>query len=532
MSTQSTDTTLDTDTARGARVGDPGDGLLPDVAAGPAHARTAASAPTAGAPANPPTAGAPANAAPVAGETRTYRARTVEELIPRIQAELGADAIVVRREKGLTGGVGGFFQRPYVEVEARAGTPRVNRYDSDGAAPALPPALERATAEPTSPASTSTPHASTPAPHASTPAPHASSPAFDEPTAASPAAPPPAIGISPSHELLQETFRELTPASLIADAGTALPAAPNDDPFAAALARAEADLPDVEPAIAPRAATLPTAVPPAATVPQAIAATAPTAVPRGRARQRIEESLLGYGMGEALVAELVETAATHLLPVMPGRTSLARAVHRALCQRIPGGTTLPTTGAAVALAGAGGSGKSACCAALVDAYRARGALPAACATLAAGQAREDLLATLPPHVPQPLPMAAPELARALRAARAEGVLLLDLPALSPADRGAIRAQAALLQTLKPDRVVLALPATLSARAAARLLEALAPLGPSALAITHTDETDQLGVAVEAACRFGLAPEYLLDRGHGRAALTQIDPAYLADRLLP
>ena len=30
-----------------------------------------------------------------------------------------------------------------------------------------------------------------------------------------------------------------------------------------------------------------------------------------------------------------------------------------------------------------------------------------------------------------------------------------------------------------------------------------------LIITHAEETDQIGVAVEAACRFGLAPEYML-----------------------
>jgi hypothetical protein len=207
-------------------------------------------------------------------------------------------------------------------------------------------------------------------------------------------------------------------------------------------------------------------------------------------------------------------------------------VHRALAQRIPMSAPLPTAGAAVALVGAGGGGKSACCAALLDAYRERGTLPAACAAVAAGTVREDFTVVLAPELAQPLPAAAPELARALRGARERGLLLFDLPSLSPADRGAIRAQAALLQSLKPDRVVLALPATLGAKAAAQLMDALRPLGASALAITHADETDQLGVAVETACRCGVAPEYLLDRGRGRAALTQIDPTYLADRLLP
>ena len=53
-------------------------------------------------------------------ETKTFRGRSLEEVLPQIRAELGADAIVVRRREGLAGGVAGFFQRSYVEVEARA----------------------------------------------------------------------------------------------------------------------------------------------------------------------------------------------------------------------------------------------------------------------------------------------------------------------------------------------------------------------------------------------------------------------------
>jgi flagellar biosynthesis GTPase FlhF len=82
-------------------------------------------------------------------------------------------------------------------------------------------------------------------------------------------------------------------------------------------------------------------------------------------------------------------------------------------------------------------------------------------------------------------------------------------------------------------VLVALPATLSAPAAAQLLEALEPLGADGVVFTHADETDQLGVAVEAACRFGLAPEYMLDRARtGGWRLTRVDPTGLAAKLLP
>src|SRR5919108_2834054 len=56
-------------------------------------------------------------------DTKTFRGRTLEELLPKIRAELGPDAIVLRRREGLAGGVGGFFQKSYVEVDARPALP-------------------------------------------------------------------------------------------------------------------------------------------------------------------------------------------------------------------------------------------------------------------------------------------------------------------------------------------------------------------------------------------------------------------------
>src|SRR3954451_18322095 len=56
-------------------------------------------------------------------DVKTFRGRTLEELLPRIREELGPDAIVLRRREGLAGGIGGFFQRSFVEVDARRGQP-------------------------------------------------------------------------------------------------------------------------------------------------------------------------------------------------------------------------------------------------------------------------------------------------------------------------------------------------------------------------------------------------------------------------
>src|ERR1700735_85560 len=75
-----------------------------------------------------------------AGAVRTYHGRTVEDLIGKIQDDLGPDAIIVHRREGLTGGVAGFFQRPYVEIDAIPGGPRIDLYDEEPLPPVLPPA--------------------------------------------------------------------------------------------------------------------------------------------------------------------------------------------------------------------------------------------------------------------------------------------------------------------------------------------------------------------------------------------------------
>src|SRR3954463_8139150 len=84
---------------------------------------------------------------------KTFRGKSLEELLPQIRAELGPDAIVLRRREGTAGGGGGFFSRPYVEVDARAPTAeerpleiRTDRATSEGlSSPAVQALFEQAT---------------------------------------------------------------------------------------------------------------------------------------------------------------------------------------------------------------------------------------------------------------------------------------------------------------------------------------------------------------------------------------------------
>src|SRR4051794_21291248 len=82
-------------------------------------------------------------------DTKTFRGRSLEDVLPQIKADLGPDAEIVRQREGLTGGVGGFFQRACIEVEARVGEeeepqPRFDAYDDEPAAPVFEPDLPTA----------------------------------------------------------------------------------------------------------------------------------------------------------------------------------------------------------------------------------------------------------------------------------------------------------------------------------------------------------------------------------------------------
>src|SRR3954466_12160807 len=88
-------------------------------------------------------------------DLKTFRGRSLEEVLPQIKADLGPDAEIIRQREGLTGGVGGFFQRTCIEVEARVGeesaeeplAPRFDAYDAAQPASGPAPLPERATQE-------------------------------------------------------------------------------------------------------------------------------------------------------------------------------------------------------------------------------------------------------------------------------------------------------------------------------------------------------------------------------------------------
>jgi flagellar biosynthesis protein FlhF len=443
-------------------------------------------------------------------EPRTYRGSDLDELLPKIREELGPDAIVLRQRDGLGGGIGGFFQKRCVEVVARRAAPRVNRYDEGGPAEVpdpVPPAPE-----PPAPAIQEIMRVASPfveqlqAAQAQVQVPVEARPEEEfapVPTADEPAVEP--VRREPAPAAFEAP--EPAPAAPAASAPSA-PAA--SAPAASAPAASAPAAPAPAPAVPAPAATAPAPAAPAPAAP-APAAPAPSEValpeapateppPRAGAAAAHEGVLVAAGIAPALAAEIIGGTLSHAVPFAPKRP-LKHLVRQGLAARIPL-LPPPASGArTIAFVGAGGSGKTLCATRVAAAYDAASDLDVDLVELAAGQ------------VPEPV----------------SGLVLtvIDTPAVSPAAEADTRALARQLRRLGHCEVHVTVPATLSASAVRRLLDGLAPLKPTAIALTHLDEVDHAGPVIDEAIARGVALSYCSDAD----AVVRADPAALAARVL-
>ena len=138
---------------------------------------------------------------------------------------------------------------------------------------------------------------------------------------------------------------------------------------------------------------------------------------QARARAGVARRLQRSGISEELAQELIAAAGAHALALAP-RAGLVQAVRATIAQRIPVAPPLSAKGAAVVLVGAGGSGKTTCCAALLGAYRASSSLPASCATITRSEESSELQVILSPHIMTPTAARTPPRARCGRCAAA------------------------------------------------------------------------------------------------------------------
>ena len=479
---------------------------------------------------------------------KTFRGESLEELLPQIREELGADAVILRQRDGLKGGVGGFFQKRCVEVDARAGAPRVDTYAGaaededirsalDGDAPDFAEELEAELAAVEglnadddrfmrlAAAAAGLAPAGAPGAGSAAPAAPVTAPAFGglQPGIALPAA---AMPIQPADPAVAEGL-EAPAIRAIFEAAA---------PFAEQLHMADAALPRVA-AVEPVPAAAPVAGPvePPAAAPLPVPAAEVDAGPApGRPVQADtqEAALVEGGLSPALAADVVAETVSHVLPFGTPR-QLKRLVRQALARRIPVQGPRALGGAALVLAGAGGTGKTLTVARLAAAYAAGSDLDVVVIALRPRDGGAELAGLLAPAgIAVEVAGSAAEAKSRLAEMAGCALVLVDTPAVSPGDEEGVKAFAAELRRLKGAEVHLCIPATLSAAAAGRVVAAFAPLKPAGIALTHVDETPQVGAVVELAINGGPALTFIGRDTGLEGGLELADPASVAALVLP
>jgi len=221
--------------------------------------------------------------------------------------------------------------------------------------------------------------------------------------------------------------------------------------------------------------------------------------PRTGASASHERALVAAGIAPALAAEILAATVSHGVPFAPNR-ALKHLVRAALAARIPVCPPVAAGRRTIAFVGAGGAGKTLCATRIAEAYAEGSDLEVRIVDLAAG-------------------------APAAPAATGHVITVVDTPAVTPAADA--RSLARALRRIGPCEVHVAVPATLSASAATRLLDGLAPLKPAAVVLTHLDEVDHPGPVLDAVIARGLPLSFCNEAG----AIAPADPSALAARVL-
>lgn len=145
---------------------------------------------------------------------RTYRGASLAELAPRIRAELGDSAMILRQREGVTGGIAGFFAKRMVEIDVAVlqvpGGPQGRIDTTDG--PSVGPGGGPVAAFSSSTQPESAPVAVPLPPPAA--APSATIPPAPEPMAPAPPAPAPAVSSSPQATVSFDALRPPLPPTV------------------------------------------------------------------------------------------------------------------------------------------------------------------------------------------------------------------------------------------------------------------------------------------------------------------------------
>jgi flagellar biosynthesis protein FlhF len=248
-----------------------------------------------------------------------------------------------------------------------------------------------------------------------------------------------------------------------------------------------------------------------------------------RREAELERRLVAAGMSSGRATALVATAITRRGP-FSSDGELADELRQAIVAALPAPRPLPKE-SAIAMVGAGGSGKTRCVAALATAY-AGADVPVSVASFG-GPAREDELGELlhSQNVNVIPAMRTRATARAVASAREHSLVIVDTAAATPGDGSTIDVIVEALRSFELDAVYLAVPATLSLPAARKLVDGFAAFELAGLVATHVDEADQLGVIAELAMQTGIPVAYTHTGLDLQTAIASADAGDIANSLV-
>jgi flagellar biosynthesis GTPase FlhF len=510
-------------------------------------------------------------------ETRTYRGRSLEEVLPKVIDDLGREAVIVRQREGIIGGVAGFFGKRCVEVEAQVpasalAPPRspseairarergfvLDAYDTGDVlkeaaiSPLIGGLVEQARpfadvladAEDVLPFELDTAILGLP--------PEAPSAVEAEVAVEVEAEAETEIEpeIEPDDEVeVEPPAAETEPVAAETEPVAEVPVEEAPEPVAAAVAPLRpVPAPALETApplgVTPRDAARAWALAEIRAIKERLASEEPHAVEHptvspsaATARRQVSEAaavrsqLLEAGFGERLVSSLMGEVARNFAPFLVADTlrEHARAI---LAGRIRVRHGWRTKRRTIALVGAPGAGKTLATAKLCHAF-ARAGVSVGLISLEAPRQALGLLA-LTEELPVEVRVAdtlEEAAAASARLAQAE-LVLIDTPAADTADAASLERLAALVAAARPDEIHLVLPAGASASEASRQLAAMqAALGVDRLLLTHADGRCSGGV-VAAAVEAGRPFSFVARGARVDGGIAPADAAELVRLVLP
>jgi flagellar biosynthesis protein FlhF len=437
-------------------------------------------------------------------KVKTYRGKSIEELLPRIRAELGAEAVITSRREGLVGGIGGFFQKRCVEVDARPGGPRIDVYDEGDGESELPPAAEApATVMP-----------SAEAVHAAAEAQVAAAASAEQHPVRNDAATREGLATPQMQRLVGE-------AKPFADLLEQMAAAPTAEP--SAFTRPQDDFPRTEQrAPEPIGEGLPAPGVPALAEPEVEEV---ETEPEPKRISNLREGMVATGLGTDQATAIVDAVVRNVAPFStPGR--LKTLVRNELSLRLP---IVPAPGPGrrrLAVVGASGTGKTAAVARIAAAHAAVGQ-DVACLTVEPADGGAALRALLEGSGVSVQAIGGDELAVALLGESAE-LVLVDTPGASAGAANTVETLAATLATAGLDEIHIAVRAGTASPAAVEMLETLRPLGPNRILVTAAADTTYIGAVVDVAIRTALPIHYVAETV---VEIAPADPRALASKVV-